>query len=363
MSFFGCELRNWIDKIIVTKSLDEKIARIRANPTASKDFILADAKDADMAFGLTAPGPVRAHEQCGWCESVGRYKTLESYRQQIRSVIEQGLVDVMLLSASNVEQLVIKEQRLASSSITPAARANDTSDIWVVRGGKYPAHPSRPFRTATIDHIKYGHLTNDHHRPVLGADLGLYSITFTNNIDWDYRSLEDFHEFRIEAEKKGFRYFLEVFNPNVHPEMPPKKVAGFLNDHIVRTLAGVTERGRPLFLKLPYHGPEALSELVCHDPSLIVGVMGGSAGTTMDAFQLIYDVQQHGGRAALFGRKINLSEHPLSFLEMLHRIVNDDLKPAEAVKAYHAELEKLKIKPDRTLQRDLQQSQNSMQYG
>ena len=156
---------------------------------------------------------------------------------------------------------------------------------------------------------------------------------------------------------------MEVFNPNVHPEMPPKKVAGFLNDHIVRTLAGVTERGRPLFLKLPYHGPEALSELVCHDPSLIVGVMGGSAGTTMDAFQLIYDVQQHGGRAALFGRKINLSEHPLSFLEMLHRIVNDDLKPAEAVKAYHAELEKLKIKPDRTLQRDLQQSQNSMRYG
>ena len=120
----------------MTKSLDEKIARIRANPTGSKDFILADAKDADMAFGLTAPGPVRAHEQCGWCESVGRYKTLESYRQQIRSVIEQGLVDVMLLSASNVEQIVIKEQCLASSSITPAARANDTSDIWVVRGGK-----------------------------------------------------------------------------------------------------------------------------------------------------------------------------------------------------------------------------------
>ena len=37
------------------KSLDRKIARILAD-TACRDFILADAKDADMAFGLAA-GP------------------------------------------------------------------------------------------------------------------------------------------------------------------------------------------------------------------------------------------------------------------------------------------------------------------
>ena len=37
------------------KTLDEKLARIAADPSC-KDFILADAKDADMAFGLAAPG-------------------------------------------------------------------------------------------------------------------------------------------------------------------------------------------------------------------------------------------------------------------------------------------------------------------
>jgi hypothetical protein len=37
------------------KSLDEKLARIIADPSCS-DFILADAKDPDMAFGLAAPG-------------------------------------------------------------------------------------------------------------------------------------------------------------------------------------------------------------------------------------------------------------------------------------------------------------------
>ena len=36
------------------KSLDAKLARLAAD-SACRDFILADAKDADMAFGLSAP--------------------------------------------------------------------------------------------------------------------------------------------------------------------------------------------------------------------------------------------------------------------------------------------------------------------
>ncbi|HJO08760.1 MAG TPA: hypothetical protein QGH16_02850, partial [Verrucomicrobiota bacterium] len=38
------------------KSLDAKLADIRANPGSSRSFIIADAKDADMAFGVRAPG-------------------------------------------------------------------------------------------------------------------------------------------------------------------------------------------------------------------------------------------------------------------------------------------------------------------
>ncbi len=38
-------------------SLDQKLAAIRAAPQNTKEFILADAKDADMAFGVRAPGP------------------------------------------------------------------------------------------------------------------------------------------------------------------------------------------------------------------------------------------------------------------------------------------------------------------
>lgn len=345
------------------KRLDQKIANILNDPSGAKDFIIADAKDADMAFGITAPGPQTGSCRHGYNESEGCWKTLDQYLEQIRAVIAQDIVDIMLLSASNLERLAMQEKLFTNSAITPAARANDTSDVWAVRGGKYPTdHPSRSFRTANICHIKYGRITEDCSQPFTGADLGLYSITFTNNIDWDYKALTDFHEFRLEAERKHFRYFLEVFNPNVNPGIPDQKVAGFLNDHIIRTLAGVTSVGRPVFLKIPYNGPGPLEELVAYDPKLIVGILGGSSGTTRDAFQLIHDARKHGARVALFGRKINLSEHPLAFIELLRRIVDGEIPPVEAVKVYHSILQKCDIRPQRTLQQDLLLTANKMSY-
>jgi hypothetical protein len=48
-----------------------------------------------------------------------------------------------------------------------------------------------------------------------GANLGLYSVTFVNELEQDRETLLAFKEFREEAERKKFRYFLEVFDPNV----------------------------------------------------------------------------------------------------------------------------------------------------
>ena len=46
------------------KSLDAKLAEIKANPS-SRVFIIADAKDADMAFGVRVPGKLpRFHQGC-----------------------------------------------------------------------------------------------------------------------------------------------------------------------------------------------------------------------------------------------------------------------------------------------------------
>jgi hypothetical protein len=102
--------------------------------------------------------------------------------------------------------------------------------------------------------------------------------------------------------------------------------------------------------------------LVQYDPQLIVGILGGSAGTSYDAFKMIADAQLYGARVALFGRKINLSEHPLTFIEMLRRIVDHEVSPEEAVKVYHGRLKNLGIKPLRDLAADLQLTKTMMRY-
>ncbi len=127
----------------------------------------------------------------------------------------------------------------------------------------------------------------------LGADLGLYSVTFNNDADLDRRTLDAYKAFRIEAEIKGFRHFLEVFDPNAC-ERALADLPKFINDHIVRALAGVTSRGRPVFLKIAYHGPAAMEALARYDGSLVVGILGGSAGTTFDAFQMLWEAKKYG---------------------------------------------------------------------
>src|SRR3989475_8021121 len=354
------------------KSLDAKLAEIKANPR-SRAFIIADAKDADMAFGARAPGP-RNYLARGaarparfspevWTREEFGYRNLPEFLDIIREITHQGIIDIMLMSAYVNEQLTIKDGLFKSSAVTPAARANDTTDVWAVRHGCYTREPSQPFRSATIDQIQCGEVecdrTND---DFPGANLGLYSVTFVNQLEQDREALLWYKEFREEAERKKFRHFLEVFDPNVESGIAPEKLGEFINDNILRTLAGVPESGRPVFLKIVYHGPKAMEELAQYDPNLVVGILGGSAGTTYDAFRLIHEAQKYGARVALFGRKINHAEHQLAFVEMLRLITDGRLSPEEAVRAYHGVLQGKGIQPHRSLEDDLKLTDQAMSY-
>lgn len=355
------------------KSLDVKLAEIRAN-RASRAFIIADAKDADMAFGVRAPGPRGWLARHGsrpaqfspevWSREEFGHRNLPEFLDIIREVTHQGLVDIMLMSAYVNEQLTIKEGLFRNSHVTPAARANDTTDVWAVRHGCYTREPSQPFRSASIDHIQCGEVSceRDGSGDFPGANLGLYSITFVNDLDQDREALLWYKQFREEAERKRFRHFLEVFDPNVESGIAPEKLGEFINDNILRTLAGVPEAGRPVFLKIVYHGPRAMEELAQYDPNLVVGILGGGAGTTYDAFRLIHDAQKHGARVALFGRKINHAEHQLAFIEMLRLITDGKLSPEEAVRVYHGVLQGKGIRPHRPLDKDLELTDQTMSY-
>ncbi len=343
---------------MVEKSLDRKLARIHADPHGAKDFILADAKDADMALAIGAPGrSPEAHS------GELRYRTLAEFRDTVVQIVEQKLVDIMLMSASTSEVLALHRRIFDNSPVTPAARANDTTDIHIVRGGKYAGQPSLPFRTATLDHIQCGHLDCAAEERARGVNLGLYSITFNNDAALDRAALEEYKAFRLEAERKGFRHFLEVFDPNRPEAAEASQVPGFINDVIVRTLGGVTAKGRPLFLKMVYHGPKAMEELVRYDPHLVVGILGGSAGTTYDAFKLLSEAKKYGARVALFGRKINNAENQLAFIRFLRLIADGEVSAEEAVRAYHGVLQQLGIRPHRSLEDDMKLQTAVMSYG
>jgi hypothetical protein len=154
-----------------------------------------------------------------------------------------------------------------------------------------------------------------------------------------------------------------VFDPNRPEAVEASQLPGFINDAIVRTLGGVTQKGRPLFLKMVYHGPQAMEELVHYDPHLVVGILGGSAGTTYDAFKLLSEAKKYGARVALFGRKINNAENQLAFIRFLRLIADGEIGAEEAVRAYHGVLQHLGINPHRTLADDMQLQTNVMSYG
>jgi hypothetical protein len=316
----------------MTKRLDRKLANIRAGGYRPKDFIIADAKDGDMAFGCAVPGK----------GPDGKMKPLKAYRDDIEKVAASDLVDIMLMSVSTAEVLTRKGV-FESTEITPAVRYNDTTDIWHPRGGAYASSPALPFRTAMLERTK----------PI--THLGLYSVTFYNDLAHDILTLEEYAVFREEASAAGVRHFLEIFNPGMPVETTTGNFAAYNNDMIARLLAGVSRLDRPIFLKAAYNGPAATEEIAAYDPeNLIFGILGGGAGTTRDCLELVKQGEKYGARVALFGRKVYFSEDSVLILRAMRRVIEEQISSQDGVKAYHADLAAAGIAPHRALADDLE---------
>ena len=131
------------------KTLDHKLVRIRAGQYVPADFIIADAKDADMGFGAGAAGPFYDQDN----QPTDRMRSIADYRAGMGEMVRSGLVDVMLTSVSSAEALHANGT-YADSLVTPAVRLNDATDIWSLRGGAYRALQARPFRTARRKHAR-----------------------------------------------------------------------------------------------------------------------------------------------------------------------------------------------------------------
>ena len=89
------------------KSLDKKLKSIRAGKYSASEFVIADAKDGDMAFGVTAPGPDRD----------GRWKSREQHLSSIEEMCKSQLVDIMLMSASSAE--ILNDRGILTNLLSP----------------------------------------------------------------------------------------------------------------------------------------------------------------------------------------------------------------------------------------------------
>jgi len=281
------------------QSLKDKLQRISHGEYTPCDFIIADAKDGDMAFGTQTPAPrpggVRGRRQ--------------DHLEDITAMTRSELVDIMLMSASTCE-ILSRQGQFSGSVVTPAVRMNDTTDIWSARGSRYREDLSLPFATADVDSVESF------------CDLGLYSMTFSNNTTADHRSLEAYKEFRLEIRDRDF--------------------------------TGLTSVDIPCFLKIQFNGYAAMNELARYDPErLVVGILGGSRGTTRDTFELVHQAEQAGARVALFGRKINYSEAPLELVRLMRATLEQRYTPEQAVRQYHKYLGKHGIAAQRDLNQDL----------
>ena len=313
--------------------LSNKLDRIRGGNYRPQDFIIADAKDGDMGGGAGATG-IDPETGLAFPASV--------YRNAMKEMVASGLADIMLMSLSSAEALT-RDDIFSASDVTPAVRLNDGTDIWGHRGANYRNEQARPFRTARIDRARR-----------LCA-LGLYAVTFYNDVDRDVAALDAYSEFRDQASESGMQHFLEVFNPAMQIDTAGEDIGTYINDAIVRCLAGVAETERPLFLKIQYNGARSMAELATFDPeNLIVGILGGGAGTTRDTFELISQAERFGARVALFGRKIYFAEDSIEIVRAMRSIVERNISCIDAVKAYHDHLQRSGLTPIRSLDDDLQ---------
>ena len=87
------------------KILDRKLGVILRGSGARTDFIIADAKDADMGGGRPAPGPERGADG----RPLDTVRPLAGYLDEIRAITDQGIVDVNGPTVADLAERYLRE--------------------------------------------------------------------------------------------------------------------------------------------------------------------------------------------------------------------------------------------------------------
>ena len=139
-------------------------------------------------------------------------------------------------------------------------------------GGTYAAEPSRPFRTATIEQIQSGNSTDPSGSELRrGADLGLYSITPNNDLEFDYATLRRTRNSASRPSARASATSSRCSTPTPAATHARHDLGRFINDLIVRTLAGVPQRAGRCSSRSPTTGRRRWRSWSRYDPHLVAG--------------------------------------------------------------------------------------------
>ena len=221
------------------------------------------------------------------------------------------------------------------------------------RHDRHPPRPRLDLRRAprrtrsarlSIDHAQCGHLDCAPEERALGANLGLYSVTFNNDLAHDLR-----HARAVpRVPRRGRAQGLSLLPRSLRPQRPGRGRARHARPLPQRHDRADARRRRP-------GGPAAVPQDRLSRTRRRWRSSSGTTRTSSSASSAArpapratpssssHDAQKYGAKVALFGRKINNAENQLAFVQFLRLIVDGVIGPVEAVKAYHAVLAKLGV--------------------
>ena len=247
-----------------------------------------------MAFGIGAPGrSPEAHP------GEIRFRTLKEYRDIIREIVRQELVDIMLMSASTSEVLTIGERHLRQQpGHAGRARANDTTDIHVVRGGKYLASPPLDVslgdaRPHPVRQDRMRPAGARHSAPISGSTASPSTTDSTTTSRRSKRSRSFGSKPSGRASGTSWKSSIRT----VATRFDAKDAGSVHQRHRSHAVwraspapAGRCSSRSSTTARRPWKSCTATIR------SLVIGILGGSAGTTYDAFKLLAEAKKYGAK-------------------------------------------------------------------
>lgn len=306
----------------MTKTLQRKIRALLADASNSAEFILADAKESDLALAGVPAVLERSLERP---DASFPYRSRGAYLDQILELIEDSPLDLMVVSREVAGSMAGAGGAFEHSRVSPSVRVQSGRDLRARAPGE-------------------------------SGPLPLFGLGLSRDRALDQAELDAYDRFRLDVGVVRGGHLLELYPASGRDGGPPQRVDDVLDDRLLHSLLESPPWARPTLLQVPYYGPRLMERLAGCLPGIAVGVLGGAPGTTFDAFQLLAEAGRNGARAALFGRRIGAAEHQAAFVRLMDVVARREASPAEAVHAYHGVLQGLGIRPLRELGEDLQPS-------